>query len=115
MAEPIYQVSGCWNSRVIDDSFLPFEAQQIKAILLCASAQSKFLYWSLEKNGIYSVKSGYAWICEEARNDEALSSVRSATLCVWARIWKLKALGRIKHFLWNACANSLPTKVNFMK
>lgn len=52
VAKLIDQASGCWKSRVIEESFLPFEAQQIKAIPLCTSIQSDFLYWSLERNGI---------------------------------------------------------------
>lgn len=52
---------------------------------------------------------------EELRIDGASSSIQSAASSVWDGIWKLKVLGRIKHFLWKACTNSLATKVNLMK
>ena len=44
VAELIDQASGCWKSRVIDEYFFPFKAQQIKAIPLSTSIQPDFLY-----------------------------------------------------------------------
>ena len=52
---------------MIDSKFLPHEAQKIKAIPLCVVPQSDYVYWSLEKNRLYSVKSGYKLLCEEER------------------------------------------------
>lgn len=34
---------------------------------------------------------------------------------LWKGVWKLKVLGKIKHFLWKSYTNSLPTKVNLLK
>ena len=100
---------------VIENSFLPFEAQQILAIPLCTSAQHDLIYWSPEKNGIYSVKSGHKMLCEKARRDEASSSTGSGGSGLWKGIWKLKVPGKLKHFLWKACTDSLPTKTNLLK
>ncbi|XP_030970761.1 uncharacterized protein LOC115991163 [Quercus lobata] len=33
----------------------------------------------------------------------------------WKIIWKLKVPEKVKHFLWKACTNSLPTKDNLLK
>lgn len=115
MADLIAQDTCSWKVQVIDNSFLPFEAQQIKAIPLCALSQPDFLYWALEKNGVYLVKSGYKLICEEARIEKASGSTRIGVAGLWSRIWKLKVPGKIKHFLWRACSNYFPTKVNLMK
>ena len=61
------------------------------------------------------MKSGYKLICEDSRSEEASGSTRNGVSGLWYGIWKLKVPGKIKHFLWKACANSLPTKVNLMK
>ena len=115
VVELIHQVTGSWHVNLMENSFFPFEAQQILAIPLCASQQSNFFYWSLEKNGIYSVKSGYKILCDEARSEEALGSNRNGGSGLWSSIWKLKVPGKIKHFLWKASTDSLPTEANLLK
>ena len=74
VVELIHQVTGSWHVNLMENSFFPFEAQQILAIPLCASQQSNFFYWSLEENGIYLEKSGYKILCDEARSEEASGS-----------------------------------------
>ena len=87
----------------------------MKAIPLCVVPQSDYLYWSLEKNGLYSVKFGYKLLCEEERVEEASGSSRQSMAGLWSRIWSLKVPRKINKFLWRACAKCLPTKVNLMK
>ena len=106
---------GGWKVNVIDEIFLPFEAQQIKAIPLCATSQPNVFHWPMERSGSYSVKSGYKCVCEEARMELASGSNKEAVTCLWLGIWKLKIPGKVKHILWKACTNSLPTKVNLMR
>lgn len=113
VAELIDRNLGWWNTWVIDETFVPFEAQRIKVIPLCETPQSDLLYWALAKDGVYSVKSGYKGLCEEARREEASGS-NSAT-GFWSSIWKLQVPGKVKHFLWKACSNNLPTKQNLVK
>ena len=105
----------CWNEQLVNSLFLPYEAQQIKAIPLCLVPQPDYLYWSVEKNGIYFVKSCYKLLCEESRREDASISNREGMVELWSRIWKLKVPGKILHILWRACADCLPTKVNIMK
>ena len=102
VADLINHDSGCWKVDVIENSFFSFEAQKILAIPLCTSAQHDLVYWPPEKNGIYSVKSGYK-MCEEARREEARreeasSSTKSGGSGLWKGIWKLKVPGKLKHF-----------------
>ena len=61
------------------------------------------------------MKSGYKLLCEKARREDASGSSREGMAELWSRIWKLKVLGKILHFLWKACTYCLPTKVNLMK
>lgn len=50
--------SGGWNNLVIDQHFLPFEAQRIKAIPLCATRKADCVTWPRNRGGEYSVKTG---------------------------------------------------------
>lgn len=61
------------------------------------------------------MKSGYNLLCVEARMEEASGSSKQGLAGLWFRIWKLKVPGKINHFLWRACVDCLPTKVNLMK
>ena len=115
VAELIDSEVGGWNDQMLDSCFIPFEAQQIRSIPLCVSSQANFLYWAFEKEGVYTVKSGYKAICEEENLAEASVSNSAATRDLWSGIWKLKVPGKIKHFLWRACTNCLPTKENLLK
>lgn len=65
---------------MIDAIFIPFEAQQIKAIHLSSFTQKDFLFWPLDRHGEYIVKSSYKILCEKYRRDDALSSNRETTL-----------------------------------
>ena len=89
VAEMIDTDLGCWKSRVIDECLVPFDAQRIKAIPLCNTPQPDLLYWAFEKNGVYSVKSGYRALCEEVRNEEASGSSSILSAGFWSSIWKL--------------------------
>ena len=42
-----------WNSTLVDLIFIPSEAQLIKSILVCLSAQRDFLVWPHSQTGIY--------------------------------------------------------------
>lgn len=77
--------SGLWNSSVIDQHFLCFEAQRIEVIPVCVSRQVDCVNWQRCKNGGYSVKTGYQLLCE----DEIF----------WSCIWKLRVPNKIKTFL----------------
>lgn len=105
----------CWNGQLIYSIFLPHEVQKIKALPLCVVPQTDYFYWSLEKSGIYSVKSGYKLLCEEERKDEASGSSRQGMFVLWSKIWSLKVPRKINHFLWRACTDCLPTKTNLLK
>nr|POE85851.1 hypothetical protein CFP56_18200 [Quercus suber] len=61
------------------------------------------------------MKSGYRALCDEARRKEASSSNAGLVAGFWTKIWKLGVPGKVKHFLWRACTNSLPTKLNLVK
>ena len=107
--------SGWWNLGLIDQCFYPPDAQIIISLPLCITPQTDSFVWPAEKNGSYSVKSGYKILCEEQQLGGPLTEATKAQRNLWKGVWKLKVLGKIKHFLWKSCTNSLPTKDNLMK
>ena len=47
-----------------------------------------------------------------ARSGNPGSSSKDGQSKVWKRIWKIKTPNRIRHFIWRAARDSLPTKQN---
>ncbi|XP_074377050.1 uncharacterized protein LOC141718568 [Apium graveolens] len=69
------------------------------------SSQADTWYWRKEKMGHYSVKSAYAALIEQRG-----LQVSSANSGFWRKLWNLKIPLKIKHFLWRASSDVLPTK-----
>nr|XP_023880462.1 uncharacterized protein LOC111992841 [Quercus suber] len=101
-----------WNSALVDLIFIPCEAQLIKSIPVCLSAQRDFLVWPHSRTGMYQVRSGYHLLCESHGNEVASSSDIDAQRKFWNSLWKLNILNKVKIFLWRACTNSIPTMLN---
>ncbi|KAK9988503.1 hypothetical protein SO802_028742 [Lithocarpus litseifolius] len=107
--------TGWWNSHLIDLCFYPPEAALIKSLPLCSVPQPDILIWPKENSGIYSVKSGYKSLMDSATLDTIRPSISATQKSFWKSIWNLNVPGKIKHFLWRACTNSLPSKENLKK
>nr|POE67030.1 putative ribonuclease h protein [Quercus suber] len=115
VSELINRTSGWWNIQLIDRCFHPPDAAQIKSLPLCSTPQSDVLIWPLEKSGKYSVKTGYSLLCVVQDPAESSLQVSMDEWGFWKKLWKISAPGKIKHFLWRACTNSLATKENLVK
>ena len=61
------------------------------------------------------MKSRYKLLCELHDLDSNRPQVLDSQKTFWKSIWKMKVPGKIKHFLWKACTNSLPAKANLIK
>ncbi|KAB2625745.1 hypothetical protein D8674_017405 [Pyrus ussuriensis x Pyrus communis] len=86
--------SGRWNLSFLQP-FISGEAMQV-----------------IDKNGSYSVKSGYRWLQGRsiARRDKRRPSVRGVPKAFWKGIWKLEVPPKLRHFLWLTVHNCLPTR-----
>ena len=104
-----------WNLGLIDECFYPPDAQSIKSLPPCITPQADTFVWLAERNGSYLVKSGYKILCENQQTGGLEPDIAEAQRNLWKGVWKLKVPGKIKHFLWKSCRNSLTTKVNMMK
>ena len=70
------------------------------------------LYMPPPLDGEYSVQSAYQMLVEAENITLPSSSSSDSTQDVWKKIWKLRVPNKIRHFLWRAVKNSLPTKMN---
>ncbi|KAL0003476.1 hypothetical protein SO802_017257 [Lithocarpus litseifolius] len=115
VADLIDRESHCWNAARVDAIFLPFEANAIKAIPLSLRDTPDWLYWPKNRNGAYSVKSGYKLLRKVDECDAPGVSDQTVNQESWKKIWSLHVPNRIRTLLWRACCDSLPTRVNLVR
>nr|POE75356.1 putative ribonuclease h protein [Quercus suber] len=77
--------------------------------------QADCLIWPRNKDGTYSVRTGYQLLYEREMMDKASVSDTANNKLFWKRIWKMRVPNKIKIFLWRACSEALPTRANLFK
>ncbi|PNX95563.1 ribonuclease H, partial [Trifolium pratense] len=102
-----------WNTDIINQVFLPYEAQMILNIPIIDKTQPDMLTWDCTQDGQYSVKSGYHAIMEWGNLPNASPSNNSQH--IWNVLWKLKVPPKHSHLLWRVLHNALPVKNNLFK
>ena len=70
------------------------------------------MIWPLTADGEYSVRSAYHLLVAAEDCLAPSSSSLAHDHVVWKKIWKMKVPNKIRHFIWRAAKDSLPTKVN---
>ncbi|KAK9998718.1 hypothetical protein SO802_018321 [Lithocarpus litseifolius] len=104
-----------WDSEIIDRLFLPWEAECIKSIPLSDHQHSDLLIWHYTPDGCYSVRSAYRFLAVAQSQDQPSSSNIEASKRLWKGVWKIEVPNKVRHFIWRAVGESLPTKKNLMK
>ena len=104
--------SSTWNKDVVTTTFLPFEAEIILKIPLSSYSQDDMLIWGGSKNGAYAVRSRYHFLLNESHRADPGPSDISLLTKVWNSVWSLQVPPKVRHFLWRASHESLPTRYN---
>ena len=104
--------SNTWKEGLIKASFMPSEAEAILGIPLSSTNASDTAVWGGTRDGVYSVRSGYHTLLEESYRDNPGPSDISFEVQVWHTIWSLQVPAKVRHFLWRAYHESLPTRIN---
>ena len=100
VSELIDTTNICWNSELIDQGFLPFEADVIKSIPLSSRLPADKLIWAESSNGFFNVKSAYKVALELATISPSGSSSDDSNLRrFWKRIWKFQVPHKVHHFV----------------
>ena len=107
--------SRIWNEELIDQSFYLWEVEIIKRILVSKYATANALIWPMSSNGEYRVRSAYRLLVGLHLQGQASSLNVEASKSLWNNIWKLRVPNKVRHFVWRAVRNSLPTKLNLHK
>ena len=100
---------------MIRHSFLPYDAEAILSIPISPMNPPDSQVWAKSPNGIFTVKSAHRVAAKyldelKGREESPGSSDNSKMTEVWKVVWNLKCPNKIKHFMWRACRNVLPTK-----
>ena len=103
-----------WNEGMIDGIFIPQEAELIKRIPLSRFEANDSIFWPLSPNGQYSCKLGYQFLREKV-DFNWLEEPPDYEKGLWKAVWNLDSPNKVKHLIWKACKNSLPTKGNLVR
>ncbi|KAK2419793.1 hypothetical protein QL285_030613 [Trifolium repens] len=100
-----------WDYTLINDLFLPFEAQQICQIPLVDTTSHDELTWPSTKDGNYSVKSGYhALINWDSNGSNQAGSTTQNSDPIWKHLWKQRIPPKQTNLLWRIFNHALPVK-----
>ncbi|KAL0012456.1 hypothetical protein SO802_007564 [Lithocarpus litseifolius] len=101
-----------WNEEVVRNLFLPHEAESILAIPLSLRRPSDRIAWKHTPSGMFTTSSAYKLIVSRDYMPNAGSSSVENKKKFWKSLWQLRVPNKIKHFVWKACNEALPTKTN---
>lgn len=106
--------TGVLKVDLIKKTFLPHEAETILRIPLSPRLLEDSRIWAWSKNDNFIVRSAYGValkVLKEASSakDGGVCSEKEKSVGLWKLVWKLNWSNKIKHFLWRACKNIIPT------
>lgn len=115
VSEIIDHSTASWREDMIQQVFLPVDAEAILQIPLCTRQVDDFWAWHEDPKGRFSVRSAYRMIlktkisCEawlEEREDPSNSEAESKG---WLSLWKTTVPPKLRFFAWRLAQHSLPT------
>ena len=105
-----------WKSEVIDNLFIPQQAELIKSIPLSATLPADKIVWAETTNGNFTVRSAYKLAASLFKSTTCgTTSDGSLLRKFWKKIWSLPIPHKVRHFCWRACRDTLPTKVKLKR
>lgn len=111
-SDSFYTNTRIWDPRRLESTFYPWEAEMVSRIRMSEACDEDLLVWPLTPDGHYSVQSAYCLLATKEANTSPSSFSLASPQSVWKSIWKIQAPNEIRHFIWRAAKDSLPTKQN---
>ena len=100
---------------MVSEIFMTEKARNICSIVISLSLQRNRLVWVGNKNGEYTVMSGYHFAKKKANKNERTSSDSSNLSQLLNVVWNFKGPRALKMFLWRVCNKILLAKENLYK
>ena len=100
--------NNCWKVETLRELFFEEDVDRIIKMKI-VSNHDDFWVWVHNKNGSYSVKSGY-WFINRLRKSELgrEAEARPSLNDLKGAVWKIKTAPKIKTFFWKALSNAIP-------
>ncbi|GAU30401.1 hypothetical protein TSUD_364470 [Trifolium subterraneum] len=99
-----------WNIVKVRNLFSKDVAEKILETPLVSSIREDKVVWEEERNGCYSVKSGY-----QLAMRNIICSDKYHVMGNWNGIWKAQAPHKARHLLWRLCRGCLPTRSRLLE
>lgn len=104
-----------WDEERVRESFSAEDADRILSIPLSHRLPPDTQFWKHTKSGKFSVRTAYhsaiSLFSSLGRNIPASSNPNDD----WLKLWNMQTWPKIKHFLWRACGDGLPTRANLVR
>ncbi|PNY00873.1 ribonuclease H [Trifolium pratense] len=94
-----------WDANKIHSLFSEAVAQNMLVVPLLEQIHDDKQIWKEERDGIYSVRSGYRKMMREKD-----LWCRTSNQMAWGLLWKIQAPPKSKHLIWRICKECLPTR-----
>jgi hypothetical protein len=105
-----------WNRQLVNNTFLPFEAEQILQIPIMNISRDDVFTWPRSRDGEYTVKSGYQAIKDwNEDNNNPSTSYTNKPNPTWQKLWKMKIPPKHSSLIWRILNNALPVTHNLRK
>lgn len=103
--------SRAWNTKLVQNTFLPHEVDVILSIPISSIAPRDSQVWAETPNDIFTVNSTYKVASKLLKEAKEMDNNPGFSVHTKMRaLWDLKYPSKIKHFVWKSCRNILPTK-----
>ena len=87
----------------MDGLFNEEDVELVKSVLLSHVEVEDVLFWPYTKNGVYTCRSGYCFLKEEAEMEVTNQVPPFQDKHVWNAIWSMQVPQKVKMFIWRAC------------
>lgn len=71
------------------------------------------LVWPYSLTGVYTVKSGYQFLCRSQSFED--NNHQPVETNLWKKVWDLQVQPKVRNLFWRAIKDSIPSKVNLKR